>query len=601
MRFSAPRSLSPSPVRGKVRSRSTFGLQSGSEDSDYDSDSNSNSYSSSDSDSACSPSSGASTSASSSTDSFCYASDSDVPIPPPNPRRRSQNPAEQQYIEETVAAIRLRTRHNDPYEEWEKQTRKDAFRTARKELSATQIRLRDQKASTRGREQQRLAAIHAQQMAEVQAQLEVMRLKQQKDESSLREAWKVRDKKVWDRIESVIKVEEDKVKARLEQERKLREEEERVKNEAELKRKLAEEKKRQEEEERQRKEQEERILKAEEQKREEEDERQRLEDERIRTERLQSEEAQRQKLGITTSDEDWKQARANLRRLKTDTMQVIKSDKAAKSEWGTYRRKITPKIGQITNDSRAINDIFDQLILILHPTDRPPHHEKIYTALLYSLAKAILLQAETEVTAEKRSAIPLAQVAFKLLEKLDGFAEIFFAKLTQRVGGWPIPAVIPTTDHDGTQWGADGDRIKAMGYRKSQIGEGLETTGEYTARISGIMRLYFHILKIEPTYRPLHPMFQLPRYWVWVSRLMDERGLLETAIAPHLLYTALDVLGSHARELWGHQWNKMLELIYEGVTVGFGNGRQIGGQSPEGTGARLRVQFEVERIVVGHA
>lgn len=62
---------------------------------------------------------------------------------------------------------------------------------------------------------------------------------------------------------------------------------------------------------------------------------------------------------------------------------------------------------------------------------------------------------------------------------------------------------------------------------------------------------------------------------------------------------ALDVLGSHARELWGHQWNKMLELIYEGVTAGFGNGRKIGGGSTEGDGVRLRVQFEVERIVTG--
>lgn len=31
------------------------------------------------------------------------------------------------YIEDTIAAIRLRTRHRDPYEEWEQQTRKDAF------------------------------------------------------------------------------------------------------------------------------------------------------------------------------------------------------------------------------------------------------------------------------------------------------------------------------------------------------------------------------------------------------------------------------------------------------------------------------------------
>jgi len=43
----------------------------------------------------------------------------------------------------------------------------------------------------------------------------------------------------------------------------------------------------------------------------------------------------------------------------------------------------------------------------------------MYFALLSSLAKSILFQAETEVTAEEKSAGPLAQVAFNLLERLD--------------------------------------------------------------------------------------------------------------------------------------------------------------------------------------
>jgi hypothetical protein len=43
------------------------------------------------------------------------------------PKREPRSPAEQRHVEDTVAAIRLRTRHHDPYEEWEKQTRKDAF------------------------------------------------------------------------------------------------------------------------------------------------------------------------------------------------------------------------------------------------------------------------------------------------------------------------------------------------------------------------------------------------------------------------------------------------------------------------------------------
>ena len=44
-----------------------------------------------------------------------------------NPLRPRPNPLEARQVEETVAAIRLHAKHHDPYEDWEKQTRRDAF------------------------------------------------------------------------------------------------------------------------------------------------------------------------------------------------------------------------------------------------------------------------------------------------------------------------------------------------------------------------------------------------------------------------------------------------------------------------------------------
>ena len=62
---------------------------------------------------------------------------------------------------------------------------------------------------------------------------------------------------------------------------------------------------------------------------------------------------------------------------------------------------------------------------------------------------------------------------------------------------------------------------------------------------------------------------------------------------------ALDVGGLLAREVWGQQWVRLLALMYEGVTVGYHGqqGRLIGGKSPEGIAARVRVQLEIERIM----
>lgn len=170
---------------------------------------------------------------------------------------------------------------------------------------------------------------------------------------------------------------------------------------------------------------------------------------------------------------------------------------------------------------------------------KPPHDSSIYIAACYSLAKSILLQAETEVTAEKRSAIPLAQVTFTLLETLEHFPSIFFSKLVQRCGGWPIPLFIGNHDHDKRPWADQAEYSKVVGYRKSAQGEGLETTEEYSNRVSGIMRVYFHILKIRPVQKPLYSMFQLPRYWTWFARILNDRRLLAQPIAAQLIYSKL--------------------------------------------------------------
>lgn len=167
-----------------------------------------------------------------------------------------------------------------------------------------------------------------------------------------------------------------------------------------------------------------------------------------------------------------------------------------------------------------------QLVDILRPP--VPHPKPIYFALLSSLAKAILLQAETEVTAEKRSALPLAQVTANLLGTLDRFADILWAKLLQRAGAWPVPHVIPATDVDGTLFD-EASRRKALGYRKDESG------GEFTTRVSGMMRVYFQVLS-APVAQPLDPRFRFPRYWTFFARMLSAPQLLESPVAPEVLY-----------------------------------------------------------------
>ncbi|KAI9063663.1 hypothetical protein FKP32DRAFT_1571751 [Trametes sanguinea] len=482
-------------------------------------------------------------------------------------------------MEDAVASIRLHVNHHDPYEEWEKETRQEAFRVARQHHAQDRVQQRKERSQAHVRAAQQRAALHEEQLREVQMHLAAMNLQKKQEEDELLLKWKERDRKLWQRIDAVIKKEEEKARAQMEAERKKREEEERIKREAEEKKRQEEERKRQEEEEKRQKKE-----------REEEDQRRQAEAERLRAERERAEEQERKALGFTTAFEDWKRARDMLKAIKTGPMKIVKGDKQLKSIWSAGRRAITPKIGQLTNDSEAVMRISQQIVEIIRPLQ--PHPQPVYIALLSSLAKAILLQAETEVTAEKRSAIPLARVATNLLGALEGFADVFWAKLCQRAGGWPVPIVVPSKDADGAPW-TEETRRKALGYRGED-----ESLAEYTARVSGMMRVYFQIL-VTPVNQPLDPIVRLPRYWTFFSRMLKEPQLLDSSVAPQVLYTALDVGGVLAREVWGQQWVRLLALLYEGVTVGYHGleGRLIGGQSPEGIAARVRVQLEIERIM----
>jgi len=204
---------------------------------------------------------------------------------------------------------------------------------------------------------------------------------------------------------------------------------------------------------------------------------------------------------------------------------------------------------------------------------------------LSSLAKAILLQAETEVTAEKRSAKPLAQLTLNSINALDGFGAVFWAKLCQRTGGWAIPAPVPPKDADGTPF-TPSTRMKASGLRE-------ETSADYVARVAGIMRVYFSLLLLTPS-SPLSREFHTSRLWVFIARLVGQPALLQSSLATELLSVALEVGGSHARNVWGSQWIKLVALLYEGVTT---DPSPLGGSGPDGRASRVRLQLEIERVM----
>ena len=232
-------------------------------------------------------------------------------------------------MEDTVAAIRLRVRHQDPYEEWERKTRIDAFvrsfascysvwmltisslsqHTARKEEAETQSQHHKEQEKSRLHDSKRQADLFAKEFETVQAQLSALKIRKQREEQEIMARWKVRERKIWERIDAAIKLEEDRSRVKLEAERKAKEED--------LKKKKAEEEKRKVEEQRKKEEEERKRNEAEEEKKrkekEEEDKKKQEDMERVRSELLMNEVEQRRALGLTFAEDDWTHARATLK------------------------------------------------------------------------------------------------------------------------------------------------------------------------------------------------------------------------------------------------------------------------------------------------
>jgi hypothetical protein len=62
-----------------------------------------------------------------------------------------------------------------------------------------------------------------------------------------------------------------------------------------------------------------------------------------------------------------------------------------------------------------------------------------------------------------------------------------------------------------------------------------------------------------------------------------------------LFQAALDVGGNEVRSLFGHQWHKMMELLYRGLISE--SAQPFGGKTPEGNAARVRALLEVEKVM----
>lgn len=128
--------------------------------------------------------------------------------------------------------------------------------------------------------------------------------------------------------------------------------------------------------------------------------------------------------------------------IKQSVLPTVSQNPAYRKDCFTAKRSITPKIGQLTSSLEATTRIIGQLDALLTSLRAPSGGNEPYLWTLNHLAKALVKQAETEVTAKIGTAYPLGRVVVGLMARgHTELGEVLMARLVKKcfwiTGWWP--------------------------------------------------------------------------------------------------------------------------------------------------------------------
>lgn len=338
-------------------------------------------------------------------------------------------------------------------------------------------------------------------------------------------------------------------KEKEEEERKLKEEQERVRKEKE-----AIEKSRKEAEEQAKKEAEERVKMLEAKKAKELADNKLAEEQRIKEEQ---EEAKRSANSIVFHKaeclETFTKYKDEIARIKKEIVEPLKQNPDLKKMVNAHKRKMNPKFGQLTNSQTQLTRITQELNQLLLEGKSDPF---VFSWLLNFIAKALIAQAETEVSIKPKMAIPLAKMALNLLLLHPELKEYLMARFVKK-----CPLVIGFVCAIDTEEG----RAK-MGWKRNSEGK-YEDDSQYAERLGGIMTL-FAVMNRLPLDMTLigfeqgmkHPI-PMNHSWTLLARVMDAMPSLINDAHFTIIGSWWDACSSEFHEAYGQQGRKLLQLV----------------------------------------
>ncbi|KAJ2784515.1 Nuclear pore complex nucleoporin component [Coemansia javaensis] len=226
----------------------------------------------------------------------------------------------------------------------------------------------------------------------------------------------------------------------------------------------------------------------------------------------------------------------------------VKSSAAARAACFKRRGLITRGIGQLKDSQVFIARTADSIKGILAESERDG--PAVGQWMLNLVAKAIVKQAEREVSVATHAAYPLAATAVLVMQAYPGLADMLMIRLVKK-----CRYVVP--DYLRKQPGQSVDEyIRAIGYKENDSGE-LETEGIYNERMAGMVALFAAIVQTPGSSGSASPL-PIRLGWTWLARMLN---MAPRAISPLLVQTFLSVAGTSMAAAYPRQLPKMLDLL----------------------------------------
>lgn len=340
-------------------------------------------------------------------------------------------------------------------------------------------------------------------------------------------------------VEKKLKVQSDEV------DKIVKEEEKRRLQELEARKKAEEEaKRRQKQEENIRKEKEERDRIAAHEAKEKAAEKKR-EQESWRLEEIKKQE--RENKGFTSFkavEEQFFRYRKEITNIKRDIVEEIDKDKELKKKMGTLKRKTNPKFGQLSNSFQQLQIVTRAIMEIVE--EAKTYGSIGYRWLLNFIAKAIVHQAEAEVTVKPTSALPLARLAYSLLRCYPEFELFLSARFIKK-----CPLIIGYSCSVESEQGRE-----RMGWKR--FDNNWEDEVKYEERVAGICSVWSVMTRLEDQTIDL---YRISSAWVFLARLLntDKRFLSNVHFA--CASNWWEACAQQFLRLYGFQGQKLLKLL----------------------------------------